>query len=189
MVNQIQNVKLQIKTLKEEAKMKKEQLRLQEKALDDNLKGLPEEDRKAHREILKLKKLFNEIQQTMPHTIAREKPIKKPEAEPVRAQATQAALIAKRNKGQQALHIKEVKEKQKQLKQRAEEAENSRVEHGRTVAKIYDQSEEVTFRLRKAREEFAFLNEELGDFQFMHMQEELGSDANEPADVYSNRVS
>ena len=63
------------------------------------------------------------------------------------------------------------------------------MEHGRTVAKIYDQSEEVTFRLRKAREEFAFLNEELGDFQFMHMQEELGSDANEPADVYSNRVS
>ena len=36
-------------------------MRIQEKALDVHLAELPEEDRRAHKEIRQLKKLYNEL--------------------------------------------------------------------------------------------------------------------------------
>ena len=50
-----------MKNLKQDAHSKSNQLKVQEKALEANLKGLPEEDRKAHKEIRMLKKRYEEI--------------------------------------------------------------------------------------------------------------------------------
>ena len=48
LINQIQREKQETKNLKQEILSKTKDLKVQEKALDANLKHLPDEDRKAH---------------------------------------------------------------------------------------------------------------------------------------------
>ena len=48
LINQIQREKQETKNLKQEILSKAKDLKVQEKALDANLKHLPDEDRKAH---------------------------------------------------------------------------------------------------------------------------------------------
>lgn len=72
LINQIQREKQETKNLKQEILSKAKDLKVQEKALDANLKDLPDEDRKAHKEIRKLKRQYAEIQASMPHHLIRE---------------------------------------------------------------------------------------------------------------------
>ena len=56
-------------------------------------------------------------------------------------------------KGQKAMLEADVKNRNRELKQISRLAENRRINHGQSVAELIDQSDEVAYKLCKAKEE------------------------------------
>ena len=73
--------------------------------------------------------------------------------------------------------LTDIATKEKNLKQREKLAEQKRINHGRAIAELYEDIQEAQARLRKAHAEAGMLNEELGDLQYLQMQQQFSDDS------------
>ena len=60
------------------------------------------------------------------------------------------------------------------------------VDHGRKIAQIFDSSDMKEVQMRGSLTEAAFLQEELGDLQFMQMQDDVSEDNYETGEINLN---
>lgn len=94
------------------------------------------------------------------------------------------AMLAYSN--QEAILRSEVVLKSKLLKKLKLESEQMQVDHGRKIAQIFDSSDMKEVQMRGSLTEAAFLQEELGDLQFMQMQDDVSEDNYETGEINLN---